>query len=409
MKILYIHQFFTTNEGKGSTRSYDFAKYLIQQGHVVTVITGNSNLRIKDKIIGKHLIETFCVDGIKVIALRINYSNYLSYFNRAISFLLFFVLSTYVGIKEAKHDLVFASSVPLTVGLTGVIIGKLKKTPFIFEVKDLWPEAPILVGAVKNKLLIRILKQMEIFIYKNAAKIITVSPGLSEGVEAAGIESSKIEMIPNSSDVEQFKPENKGEEFIRKHGLEGKFIISYCGAFGEMNDLTDVIQAARMLKRLGEGEIVFLLVGDGMKRPVYEKMLEEEKTENVVLLKFVPKNEVVSIFAASAVCLVMLKNIPMITYRSSPNKFFDALAAGRAVLVNFDGWMRQLLEENNAGVFVKPDNPELLASTVIRLKNNRETCKQMGKNARKLAVENFNRIKLAGKLEEVLMAALKNA
>lgn len=403
MNIIYIHQYFTTRKGSSGTRSYEFSKYLVSQGHKITIITGSSDL---SDIKSKKLFRKLNIEGINIIALNINYSNYMSFKRRIKAFLTFAILATICSLFIKKSDIVFATSTPLTVGIPGFIISKLKKIPFCFEIRDLWPEAPIQLGVLTNPILIRFARWLERFLYSKSNKIIALSPGMEEHIIKIGVKKQKIILIPNCSDLDLFSPTLHDSYFREKYQFENKFLVSYFGAMGDINGLELVVETAQVLKRRGEDEIIFVLAGDGKKKPALESFCQGNNLDNVIFVGNIPRKELPKLVASSNLCLVIIKNVPILQTNSS-NKLFDSLSGGRPVLINFGGWIKELLEKYNAGVYIEPDNPNAMANKILEIKGDPEGRYEMGKNARKLAKEKFDRIKLAEKLEKTFEEIIK--
>lgn len=408
MKVLYIHQYFSIRSGTTGTRSYEFSKYLVKQGHNVTMLTSNAFMKSLTPNKTHVLYDEYKIDGINVIAIKNDYSNYMSYFKRIISFLKFMILAIYVSLKLEKHDIVYATSTPLTVALPALIIKKIKKIPFVFEVRDLWPEAPIQIGAIKSPFLIKMLKFFEKKTYKEASNIVALSPGMQEGVISTGINPNKVRMIPNCSDIDLFGKEINEQDkqlLINKYQLHGKFVVIHGGSMGVANGLDYIVKAAIELKKLGDLDVVFILTGDGKTKPYLEQMCKENNLDNVIFTGAVPRQEMPNLLAISDITITSFKNIPILA-TNSPNKFFDSLAASKPVIVNSNGWTRGIVEEYNIGYYVDPDHPIQLAQLLLEIKEKRDVLKEMGKRARKLAEEKFERIKLAKQVEQVLIDTL---
>jgi len=405
MHILYLHQYFTTRSQVGGTRSYEFARYLQRQGHSVTIVTA-----AWDQLAKRSKTRRPELEGIDVIELNAGYANSMlgtrmGYARRIYSFIVFALASTRAGLSMRRPDVVFATSTPLTIGIPGMIISKFRRVPLVFEVRDLWPEAPVQMGALKSRLLIKVARWLERTIYRNSARIVALSPGMRDGIVAAGVPESEVTVIPNASDLDLFSPSLDGTDYRAKLGLNGQFVCVYFGTMGEANGLSFVLDAATELKRRQVTDVVFVLHGDGKERQKLEARCATDDLTNVVFSDPVPSKRAIAQLAAAAnVCMTIYKNVPIL-YTCSPNKMFDSLAAGKPVLVNMPGWLQDLVEKNNAGVFVEPDNPTNFADKVIFLRDKPELCEEYGQNARRLAEEQFSRHKLAEQLEQILLKA----
>lgn len=405
MRILYIHQFFATRESDlGLIRSYEFSRRWVEAGHEVTVVTSSSRLPAH---YSQKLFSRGEVDGIQVRSVRVSYSNYMSYPRRIGSFLLFTMGAIVLSLGGSRPDVVFATSTPLTVGIPGWIAAALRRAPFVFEVRDLWPEAAIQMGAFsRTSLLSRVAKGMERFLYRRAAHIIALSPGMVDGVIAEGIEADRVHMIPNSADLDMFQPAEKDPDFVSRFGLEGRFVVGYAGAIGPTNAVeAHVPQAARILRERGRSDIVFVIAGDGKCLPALVEAKERDGLDNVLLIGSLPKKEIPVLTRSSDALMTLFADVPILA-TNSPNKFFDALASGRPVIVNQPGWTRELVQENEAGIAVPAGDPEALADAVMTLADDAGLVRRMGANARALAEKRFGRDDLAAQVLSVLASAV---
>jgi len=419
--ILYLHQYFASRKGMTGTRSYEFSRHFVTKGHQVTVITsGIANIEFPVPR-GRKYIERQ-VQGINVISIAAAYNDpqvgtAMGGWQRMLKFHQFARLAARVGKNLAAPDVVFATHTPLPVGLAGIALSRHFGVPFVFEVRDLWPEALVNVGALKNPLAIWWLSRMAKKIYAHAEHIVALSPGMKEGIVRTGVPAEKVTVIPNASDLDLFRPDLDGSMWRdrllapafrrgypgQRPGLIGdKFAAIYFGAMGLANGLEYVIEAARILAERGSNHIVLVLHGDGGKRADLEKMARDYGLTNVVFSDLVPdKAEVARIVAASDVCLTIYRATKEHTW--SPNKMFDSLAAGKPVLVNVPGWLCSLIENNNCGRCLDPNRPVALADALEQLATNPQLCREMGRNARALAERQFDRRKLASQLEDVLL------
>ena len=416
MRIVYLEQFFRTTAMIGHTRAYEIARRLTSWGHEVHMVTssfGNSlnspnykNINVLDaypnaKPAGRWFEAEEA--GIKVHLLPNPYSNYMGYAERIGSYVRF---ATGAARKAASlnGDVIFATSPALTISLPAIYAARRSRTPFVFEVRDLWPEAPIQMGALKSKPFVWSALALERLAYNQAAHIVALSPGMKEGILAKGVPDAKVSVIPNSSDLDIFSPEVDGGDFRARLGVQDKFTLLYFGAMGEANGLGFVLDCAAALKGRGHNEIAFVLHGDGKERPMLEARKRAEGLDNVVFSEQnLSKEDVARLVASSDIAMTIYKNVPIL-YTCSPNKMFDSFAAGKPVLTNMPGWLQGLVEEHNAGVFVEPDNARDFADKVVSLAAQPERLEAMGQNSRKLAEEMFARDKLTRDLERVLAA-----
>jgi glycosyltransferase involved in cell wall biosynthesis len=381
----------------------------VGKGHRVTMMTSGLANREFSVPEGKQYAE-FEIEGISVVAIAAAYNDPqvgtgMSGSQRMLKFYQFAWSVCRIGKKLPAPDVVFATHTPLTIGLAGLALGQHFKVPFVFEVRDLWPEALVNVGALKNPPAIWWLQRMAKKIYTGANHIVALSPGMKEGIVRAGVPAGKVTVIPNASDLDLFGPDIDGSVERQRLGLGDKFAAIYFGAMGLANGLEYVIEAARILAERRNNHIVLVLHGSGGKRAELEKMASEYELTNVIFSNLVPdKEQVARIVAGCDVCMTVYRAAKENTW--SPNKMFDALAAGKPVLINVPGWLGETIENNNCGKCLDANRPGMLADVLQELAADPELCRQMGKNARKLAEREFDRVKLANHLENVLIEAV---
>jgi glycosyltransferase involved in cell wall biosynthesis len=407
MRILYIHQYFATRRGKTGTRSYEFGRYLAGRGHQVTMITsGLANDEFP--VCRQQPCCEYETDGIRVISIGAAYNDpnvgtALSGWRRMLRFQQFARLAVEVGRYVGRPDVVFATHTPLTVGLAGVELAHYFRVPFVFEVRDLWPEALVNVGALGNPLVIWWLRRMAQRIYREARHIVALSPGMKEGIVRTGVPAEKVTVIPNASDLDLFRPDLDGRAARERLGLGNRFAAIYFGAMGMANGLEYVIDAANVLAQRGNDRIVLVLQGSGGIRGQLENRARRYGLTNVIFRPAVDKGELAQVVAGCDVCLTIYRAAKEQAW--SPNKMFDALAAGKPVLINVAGWLGDTITGNHCGRYVDPQRAETLADALEELSKDPASCREMGHNARALAERQFDRRILAARLEHVLTEA----
>ena len=394
MRILYLHQHFCTPQGSGGTRSYAFARCLIKHGHHVTMVCGTT----KHSGIGaltsyKDKSQRGIIDGIHVIAFDLPYSNYDTLFKRSITFFKF-VLSSLKIVLTHRYDLLFATSTPLTVGIPGILLKQLKKKPFVFEVRDLWPEVPQAMGVIRNPLILGSMAMMERAIYRAADAAIGLSPGIIDGIKRSSRRDLSTTMIPNSSDLRRFQPRSRQQ--LNLPGIQDDdFVAVFAGAHGIANGLHAILETAAVLKLSQQPHIKLVFIGDGKLKPVLKQTAAEQNLDNCLFIDPIPKNQLGRYLPCFDCALMVFANIPAFYYGTSPNKFFDYIASGLPVINNYPGWVANLVNEHQCGVVVPPENPQAFAQALIDLYNHPQKRDSMGRQARKLAETSFNRDKLA--------------
>lgn len=394
MKILYLHQYFTTPAQPGGTRSYWISQELISRGHQVTIIAGSQNITKRK--------EEKTIDGIKVVYLKVPYNNTMGIMQRMISFFKFMFRSTREALKQKDVDLVIATSTPLTIGFPALVVRWLKKIPYLFEVRDLWPEVPIQMGGLRNPILIKLAISFEHLIYKKARYIVALSPGMKEGVITAGTPSEKVSMIPNMAKIDKFWPREIKSIVFEKYNLnKNSFKVIHFGAMGLANGLEYIIEAAAFLSEKNINDIEFIFVGDGAVKIDLELKAGKRQLPNVYFLGKFPMTETSEIVNACDVSLVTFANLPILT-TNSPNKLFDSLSAGKPIIVNSNGWTKNMVEKNECGYYVDVTRPKDLANLLIEIKFQKEELARLGKNARKLAETKYDKSILCKQFVDVV-------
>ena len=403
MKIIYLHQYFNTPQMPGGTRSFEMARRLVASGHEVHVITTD-----RSKPFTRRWYRTN-EHGIQVHWLSVPYKNAMPYRDRIMAFLCYAVhAGLYAGQFEA--DLVFATSTPLTIALPAIYLAKRRKIPMVFEVRDLWPELPIAVGAIKGPLILPV-QWLERIAYRNSTHIIALSPGMKDGIVRSGYRSDRVHVIPNSADIEMFSvPEAEGVSFRKKYDwLQDRPLTVYAGTIGRINGVEYLVKLAKKVQSI-DSDIRFLVVGNGREK---QKVITLAKKLNVFEKNFfmipsLPKKDMPKILSAANLVISLFINLPEM-WANSANKFFDGLASGTTIAINYDGWQAKLLRETGAGIILDSINLNLAAYQLTACIRNPKKLKDSGKAAGRLATEQFSRDILAKRLEKILSATVSAA
>ena len=405
MKILYYHQHFSTPAGSTGNRSYAMAQRLIARGHEVTMVCGSyavgqSGLKGPFRKGRREGV----VDGISVIELELPYSNRDGFVKRSLTFLKFAWRSTWIALRR-DADLIFATTTPLTAGIPGIFARWLRRKPFVFEVRDLWPELPRAMGVIRNPVVLWAMSVLEWVSYRSADRLIGLSPGIAEGIGRRGVSHERIAMIPNGCDLDIFAA---AAEPWRPDGVKDDDLLAvFTGAHGIANGLDAVLDAAAELKRRERTDIKLVLIGDGKLKPQLQARAEAEGLNNVVFHPPVPKAKLAGLMAAADVGLQILANVPAFYYGTSPNKFFDYIASGLPVLNNYPGWLAEIITRSDCGYAVPPDDPGAFADALIHAADHPEERVRMGERSLQLARKEFDRDMLADEFVSWLEGALK--
>jgi glycosyltransferase involved in cell wall biosynthesis len=397
--ILLIHQAFAALDEPGGTRHHELARFLASRGHRVTIIASPISYLTGKARSGHVPWSEKQADGelITIIRAYTYPSLHKSFAFRLVSFFSFMISSFLIGLGIKSVDVVWGTSPPIFQGITAWMIARLKGRPFLFEVRDLWPEFAVAVGVLKSPLLIRLSEWMERFLYHRADQLVVNSPGFIDHVKQRG--AVKVELVPNGTDTQMFQPDIDGTPFRRIHGLDGKFVVLYAGAHGLSNDLGTVLDAAKQL--LPHEEIRFVLLGDGKDKTTLQEKAVSEGLTNLLFLPPISKLEMPGAIAGADACLAILKPIEM--YKTTyPNKVFDYMASGKPVILAIEGVIRDVVEKADAGIPVPPGDSDALAQAVLQLAADRGLCQRLGQQGRNYVVANFDRSILASRLLELM-------
>lgn len=379
MNIIYIHQYFRPHEG---LRSFEFIKHLTSKGHKVCVITAVS------------IAEDFAMENLQVISTNTKYSNHMSKKQRIISFAKFMVKATVKGLALKKADIVYATSTPLTVGFPALIIKKFKKCKMVFEVRDVWPDIPVEMGFITLKPVISILRFFEKLIYKNADQIVPLSKGMYENIKEKGVPEEKLTTIENISNLYLYSP----IDTIMEARKNEPFFCIHPGAMAVVNGLDFVLDTAKIVAERDK-EVEFLLIGGGNRKEALKKRVEEENITNVKIRDSVSKREVASLTEKASVGFMCVDTKYKILEDNSANKFFDFLAAGLPVVINYEGWQKEVLEIEQCGF--SELTAEKMAERILWIKNNPDIAQSYGRNSRK-AAEKYSRDEATRKLDTII-------
>jgi glycosyltransferase involved in cell wall biosynthesis len=405
MKVIYFHQHYSTPDGSTGIRSYGMSRCLIKRGHQVTVICG-SYLESKTGLVGPFINgqRRGFVDGIDVVELGLEYANADSFIKRSYTFLKYVVGGLQLVFSE-KYDLIYATTTPLTAGIPGVVARWLRNKPFVFEVRDLWPELPKAMGVITNPFVLSLMSMLEWVSYHSAHHVVALSPGIVKGVEKRGVTPGKISLIPNGCDLDIFG--SKVERWRPDQISDADLLVLFAGTHGIANGLNSVLDAASELKNRGRDDIKFLLVGRGMLKNALMDRAKVGGLDNIIFHDPVSKKRLAGLMSAADVGLQILANIPVFYYGTSPNKFFDYISASLPVLNNYPGWLADIIKTNNCGFTVPPDDPVAFADALEHAESNRADLILKGVRGKALGVLEFDRQKLAKTLVDQLETVYK--
>jgi glycosyltransferase involved in cell wall biosynthesis len=391
--VLLIHQAFASEDQAGGTRHYELSKYLVERGLHVSIIASPISY-----LTGTESRTRSRIDGIDVVPAWTYASSSSGFLPRLLNFFSFMFSSFIAGLRTKKVDVVWGTSPPIFQVVSAFIVAKVRRKPFLLEIRDLWPDFAIEVGVLKNPLLIKASRWLERFLYRHADHVVINSPGFRDHVVAGGVSPDRLTLVSNGVDIGDF--DETAEDHVRE-GLDygDRFVVTYTGAHGMANDLDTLLEAADLLRN--EEGILFSLIGGGKER---ERLIGKAKDMGLTNVRFMeaqPKSKIPGLLRATDACIALLKPIPMFktTY---PNKVFDYMAASKPTILVIDGVIRDVIEQADGGTFVPPGDPAALAKAVIAYRDDPERCAKEGANARAYVDAHFSRVAQADELRAVL-------
>jgi glycosyltransferase involved in cell wall biosynthesis len=383
MHVLLIHQAFAGPDDPGGTRHYELAAGLVARGHRVTVITSAITYMTGEA----RAAEAPLPDGLRVIRVAATQNHHRSYLARGSALFAFAGAALRAAVRVKEVNVVWATSPPLVQVLPAFLASLRARAAFVFEERDLWPEFAIGMGVVQDGVLARAALRFKHLMYRRARAIVINSPGFAPFLAGYGVPMEKVHVIPNGVDVTQFDPEARGQESRSAWGANERFVVLYAGALGPANGLEVVLDAAEELRGT---PALFVLIGDGKARAELVAAARRRGLDNVRFEAPQPKRTMPMVMAAADACLATLRDIPL--FRTTyPNKVFDYMAAGRAVLLGIDGAIREVVDDARAGIFVRPGDGDALAHAVRFLMRAPEEARAMGERGHAVVCKRFAR------------------
>lgn len=403
MKITLFHQYFLGKNDPGGSRWNEFTSFFSKKaGFKTEVIAGNIHYATGKRILQNTWSNIEVVNKDITLFRTWTYSGYNSNFiGRVIGYLSYTFSSFIKALFLKKPDVYIVTSPSIFVGISAIIVSKLKGVPFIFEVRDLWPESAVATGVLNNKFLLNTLYWLEYRLYKYSKKIVVLTPAFKENIEKRYPEFiGKIETITNGADFSIMGKEHKGSELREKLGWSDKKVFTYLGAHGVANDLMQVVEAAKAFK--DDDKLHFVLIGDGMQKKLLKEKSNDYELTNIEFIDSVPKHEVIDYVNASDICMAILKKTD--TFKTVyPNKVFDYMSCKKPVFVTIDGITRDLVETSNCGLYAEPENLEEFTKIVNKFINmSNEELQNFGENGYKYVKDKFDREKLAERYIELI-------
>jgi colanic acid biosynthesis glycosyl transferase WcaI len=411
MMITYFSQYFPPETGAPAVRVAELSQYWAASGNSVSVVTGfpNHPTGVVPPEYRPRLRRLFMRDDRESIRVfrtwlwplpnRKSWERLLNYSSFAVSAVL-------RGLFLQKPDVLIATSPQLLVGLSGLIIARCQRVPFVFEVRDLWPESLQAVGvADERSLMVRILKMIAGLLYREADHIVVVTHSFKTYLEEKwGVPAEKISMVRNGVDHLLFQPEEPDRNIIREFELEDKFVISYIGTIGNAHGLDTLVSVAEMLS-ISDPDVLLLVIGDGAEKESIQRLIAEKGLRNLRILSTQPRARIPALLAASNACLVLLKKSDVFK-TVLPTKMMEYMSSGRPIISNVEGEAADLLTQAKAGICVAPQDPDALWQAIRRLRADPKRCGQLGRNGRAFVLDNLTRESTAREYLKILRSVL---
>jgi glycosyltransferase involved in cell wall biosynthesis len=393
--------------GAPSARIYELSRRWVAKGAKITVITGfpNHPTGVIPPEYSNKLFMRETKEGIGIIRTYVFATPNEGFFKRILGYMSFMFSSIIQGtVKSGKQDIIIATSPQFFVGIAGYVISRIKRIPFIFEIRDIWPESIIQLGILKNKLIIRMLESIEMFLYRQAIHVVGVADSTFEILTKRGIPAEKIGIIKNGVDLQLFDQQVDGKTLKNRLKINEKFLVSYIGTHGLSHALDKVLDTAKILEK--NNKIKFVFIGEGAEKKNLVQQARSLNLENVLFLDQILKEELPEYYAASDMVLVTLRNLPLFKC-VIPSKIFEIMAMAKPILISVKGESQNLVvEKANAGIPVTPEDSQDLARRIIQVYENKKLAYTLGENGRKFVRRYFDRNKLADKYLELIQDIL---
>jgi glycosyltransferase involved in cell wall biosynthesis len=401
LRITYLHQYFNTPDMAGSTRSFEMARRLVSAGHDVHMVT---TWREETKDAGWFMTQEA---GINVHWLPLPYSNHMSFGQRIRAFVRF----AWAAARKAaslEADVLFATSTPLTIALPGIWASRRKRIPMVFEVRDMWPDVPIALGVLRNRLLIKLARSLERTAYKRSSRIVALAPGMREDIIAKGVPAEYVSVIPNGCDLELSNGRSGNQDPRAMYSwLSDRPMLLYAGAIGKANGVDYLVHVAGKLAELNPAVCV-VVIGDGKERSRVNDLAASlgVSGKNFFLLDQLPKKDLAGWLRAADIHVALMRGPASYTRDAVNNKFFDALACGKPIANNFSGWQATIAEENGVGIALDPNDAVASARRIVEALKDKDWLAAVPSRTRNLATGRFSRDSQAADLERILVEAV---
>ena len=407
MRILFLSDNFPPESNAPATRLWEHATCWVKAGHEVTVITCAPNFPEGKVYEGyrNRWRQVEHMEGIRVVRVKTYITANEGFLKRTLDYMSFMVMAFIMGLFEKRPDVVVATSPQFFCAVGGWVLSVAKWRPFVFELRDLWPASIMAVGAMKKSLTIRMLERVELFLYRRASAIISVTNSFKKDLVSRGVDAGKIHVVRNGVDLDRYQPMAPDRTLVEEYDLQGKFVVGYLGTHGMAHALPKVLEAAEMLS--GKSDIVFAFAGAGAARAQVESIVAERNLGNVRLIPRQSKEKMPALWSVCDVTVVPLRDNQVFS-TVIPSKIFEAMGMGVPILMSLpEGEATEIIESTGAGVCVPPEDPAALSQQILELFDNRTTLEKLSK-AGKSQARNFSRSVQAQKMLDLISQQNRN-
>jgi glycosyltransferase involved in cell wall biosynthesis len=404
MNIIFLSHYFPPEVNAPATRTYEHCKEWVKQGHKVTVISCVPHHPMGKAYPGyrNRFYQVEEKDGIRAIKIWTYITANEGFVKRTWNYVFYMLMSILVAPFVGKADVVISTSPQFFNGLAGYFVSRLKRSPWVLEIRDLWPESILTVGAITNKHIIRFLEYLEMFAYRKADRIVPVTDAFKAYMVDKGIDERKIQVITNGVDLDLYQPGEKDPDLAEELGVAGKFVAAYVGTHGMAHHLETVLEAANLCDN---PDIVFVMVGEGAERERLLTMKQEMGLDNLVMVRQLPKEKMPALWSIIDASLVLLKKSDL--FKSViPSKIFESMAMKCPIVLGVEGEVKGIIEQAEAGICIEPESATELIQAVSKLQREPDVAARLGENGRRYVAEHYNRDVLAKSFEDMLIDLL---
>jgi hypothetical protein len=403
LHILFITDNFPPETNAPATRTFEHTRRWVRAGARVTVITTAPNFPAGKLFPGyrNRLLQREWIEGVETVRVWSYITANEGFVRRTLDYMSFMVTGFLAGLFLRRPDIIVCTSPQFFTACAAYLLSLVKRRPFVFELRDLWPDSILAVGAMPESKAIRALKRLEYFLYRKAALIVSVTNSFKSVLSSNGIPPEKIAVVRNGADLVRFAPGPKPDELVKRHALQGKFVAAYIGTVGMAHGLETILEAASKLA--ANTAVAFVVVGDGAERSSLEAQAQRRGLSNVAFVGRVDKDDVRLYWRLADAALVLLRDRPVFRH-VVPSKMFEAMATARPIVLGVLGESAELLMEAGAGVVIQPESADALAEAITRLAANPQEAAAMGASGRRFVEAEFDRDKLAAAMLEDLRA-----